>query len=319
MDCKRITSPIERLDEADTTFAVTIGQEQEALDRSLALVGLVHPPFVRQKADNSFQVVSGFARVARCREQGWSQISVNLLPESADMAACACIAVADNSGQRPLNPMEQARAVALLERFCAPENLEAFLPLVFGSPAPLPFAKKIAALVKLPQSLHLPIALGRISLPVAQRLCQMPQNEAQALGGLLAGLPLSVSKHKEIVDNIEQIAAREEKSLLAVFDEPDFAAILLEDNSDANVKASLVRQWLKIRRYPNLEKAMQEFDSHLAGLGLPPSISWQPPPFLEGSTHRLVLRFENRAEIENLRDILGQILSHPALGRLLDE
>ncbi|MDI6796464.1 MAG: ParB N-terminal domain-containing protein [Desulfatibacillaceae bacterium] len=319
MDCKRITSPVERIDEADTTFAVSIGRDREALGRSIALVGLMHPPFVRQKPDGRLQVVSGFARAAICKEQGWSQIPVNLLPENGDMEACACIAVADNSGQRPLNTMEQARAVALLERFCAPEKLEAFLPLVFGRPSPISFAKKIAALVQLPPSLHLPLALGKISLPVAQRLCQVQRDEARAIGSLLADLPLSVSKQKEIFDHIEQIAAREETTAADVLDEPDFRQILQGSQSDANVTANLVRAWLKMRRFPNLEKAMQDFDKALAGLGLPPSISWQAPPFLEGTVHRLALRFENRADIENLRDILDQIISNPALCRLLDE
>jgi ParB family chromosome partitioning protein len=279
----------------------------------------MHPPFVRQKPDGRLQVVSGFARAAICKELDHREITVNLLPESVGMEACACLAVADNSGQRPLNTMEQARAVALLERLIAPEKLEAFLPLVFGRPSPISFAKKIAALVQLPPSLHLPLALGKISLPVAQRLCKMPQTEALALGGLIAGLPLSVSKQKEIFDHIEQIAAREETNAADVLDEPDFRQILQGSQSDANVTANLVRAWLKMRRFPNLEKAMQDFDSALADLSLPPSISWQAPPFLEGTVHRLALRFENRADIENLRDILGQILSNPALCRLLDE
>jgi hypothetical protein len=307
------------LDWADTTFEITIGRDREALGRSIAIAGLVHPPFVRQKSDGSLQMVSGFARAAVCKEQGCSTIPVHILPGSMDMAACACLAVAENSGQRALNTMEQARAVALFERFIAPEELESFLPLVFGRPVPAGFAKKIAALVNLPQSLHLPLALGRISLPVAQRLCRMPQKQAQAIGGLLAALPLSVSKQKEIVDHLEETAAGEDKSVDEILEEPGLKEILQGSRDDANVTARLVRQWLKMRRYPRLESAMKAFDQRLSGLGLPPSVSWQPPPFLESSTHRLLLRFESREGLESLRDIISQILAHPALGELLDE
>jgi hypothetical protein len=51
---------------------------------------------------------------------------------------------------------------------------------------------------------------------------------------------------------------------------------------------------------------------------LPPRISLSAPPFFEGRDWRLAVTFRDREELEGARKILGELIDHPLLDRLLN-
>src|SRR5215831_4209681 len=134
----------------DDTFIVTYRPEMQALQRSIAQVGVLTPLHLRRPVDQAaLQVVCGSKRLLACQQAGHTSVpalvySAAELPEQQAFL----LALHDNLGCRPLNVVEKARALwrlrqdfhvqpaTLIQEFCPlldlpprPETLQAYCAL----------------------------------------------------------------------------------------------------------------------------------------------------------------------------------------------
>ena len=96
-------------------FRITTRRDTDDLNASIHRFGLQTAPLVAP-AEAGFIIVSGFRRVSACAGLGWDSIPVRVPRPYAGTYECALQAVAENSLQRPLNPIETSRALHLLEQ-----------------------------------------------------------------------------------------------------------------------------------------------------------------------------------------------------------
>ncbi|MDP3285766.1 MAG: ParB N-terminal domain-containing protein, partial [Desulfobacterales bacterium] len=110
------------VDIGDDAFRITTEENIERLSCSIRNEGLINPPVVIRKK-SGYAVISGFRRIRSAVNLGWTNISARVIEADTDMFACARLAIAENSLQRPLNLIELSRCYKILSGFCNEKNL----------------------------------------------------------------------------------------------------------------------------------------------------------------------------------------------------
>src|SRR5919198_5974028 len=104
----------------DHTFIVTYRPEMQALQRSVARVGVLTPLHLRQPSDQApLQVVCGSKRLLACQQTGHTGVPALVynaieLPEQQAFL----LALYDNLGCRTFNAVEKGRILLCLQQHC---------------------------------------------------------------------------------------------------------------------------------------------------------------------------------------------------------
>ncbi len=305
------------IDTGDNRFRITTDTDTTRLAASLQTTGLINPP-VLLETDSGFRIVCGFRRVAACRQLAWSKLHARILPDATDPLHCVRLAVTDNAFQRSLNPLETSRGLALLSEFYPdPASLaEAAAPL--GLPGNASLIRKLLPLCRFHPDLQDGILTEHIALPVALELDTFSPDEGLALAGLLRSLNLSLSKQREIVGLVKEIALREELPVHRVLDASPIRETMADPDPDRNRKAARIRSYLRRRRFPAITEKEERYASLVRQLKLEPGVHLTPPPHFEGPAYTLTLQFRNHAELAARRDALDRLLQATVLREILD-
>lgn len=309
------TLSVSSINPSDETYRITTAVEVEDLCRSIKWAGLINPPILVEK-DARRIIVCGFRRISACRKLGFKEIKTRVLNPGTEPAQCARIAVADNIFQRQLNLIEQSRALHLLASSMEGSTLQK-TALNSGLPWQPKLVQKIKQLYFLPQSIQAFMISGAIGLKMALELGSVSTEAGIQLAEMFNDLKLNLNKQHEIYTFVTEIARREDLSIEAVLEDDFFKDTIENENLDRPRKGSLIRNYLKKRRFPNLAKAENEFQQQVKKLKLGSRVKLIPPSDFEGSTYALNLKFQDLTELEDRRNKLNHILKNPDLKAIL--
>jgi len=304
------------VDLADGAFRLSETPPAEALVSSVRLLGLLSPPLLREREDSRFQILDGFKRVEACRLADMESIPALILDKDASPDFCAMAAVAANASSRPLTLLETSRAIRLLAPDKPWEERREVIRRVLGLEGGEGYVQDIESLSRLPETVQKAVEADAVALPVALRLRDMEDKDAEAVARLFLRLPQSLSRQRQVVDLVAQIGQREGLSPAQVLEDPDIRRAM-EEEGDRNAAGAKVRSILYRRRYPVMAEETEKRKQTLSELCLPPRITWHPPPHFEGLTHSLRMDFDSADELSNHLDRLRRLLDHPALKKLL--
>lgn len=293
------------IDLRDETYRISFGRPLETLRKSIRAVGLLNPPVVRElDRTGRYQVVLGFRRVEACRALKHKEILCRVLTSRVSEREMLRMSVHDAVVSQDLNPIEIAKALERLSTFFAQRELiETYLPL-FGLGASGEVYRRYVQLLRLSKSLQLAVADGELAVSVAGAFLHIVPGERGALFELFRQLRLGVNLQKEFFSLCFDISRRDTVSIIQLVKQQDIHEIVKRAGLSVGQKAALVRERLKRLRYPRLSEKEQQFRSVVKRLGLPPGVGLHAPPYFEGTTYRLELRFETHAE---LQDRLAQL------------
>lgn len=296
-----------------SSYSHSLSQEIAA---SIASVGIINQPFVIAKGHKT-SVVCGFKRLSACRDLELKEISVKQLDPKTPVEECAKIAIADNFFQRPLNLIEQSRSYALLES--ASKDKERFQALLSetGLSNNPSWIAKISPLCQLPPSIQAGIEKEVIPIVIAQMFLQMDVTTAVFLCGLFQDLTLGLNKQREIIQIASEIAKRDDLTLLELFHVEEIQNIIADDQLDKSKKTFLIRQWLKLKRYPHVSHQMDTFDAEIRKLKLGSQIRLTPPAYFEGKHYNLSLGFSTLDELTSFRNTIKRLEENDYLQSLL--
>ncbi len=308
--------PLNRVDQTNETFRITTRTDVDDLAASIASDGLITPPVLVEK-DRGLIIVSGFRRIAACRQLNCKQVPAAILTPDPGPDACLRMAIAANSLQRPLNLIEVSRSLQKLASCLAerPRLVEAARTL--GLPTNPSMIDKMIGLCQLPAPLQEGLLNGRLALPIAIELGTLDQGDAVAFSKIFNSLGLSLNKQREIISLVKEISKRDDIRVQDVLQDQRIRKILNADNPDHGWKTREIRSLLNRWRYPAIAKARQEFESHLKNLKLGPDIKMIPPKNFEATTYTLQLSFDSLERLKKLQAQLGRILHHPSLAQIL--
>jgi hypothetical protein len=300
----------------DTTFRLTTRCGLEDLTASIPLVGLMTPPLILP-GRKAHIIVSGFRRIAACRQLGWERIPARRLDTRCPPDACARLAVAENSLSRPLNLIEVSRALNLLARFAPQNRTTGADAAALGLPSHPGLAAQLTGLVRLPEEVQAGVVDGTIGLAMAVELGRLSPPAAAAFAHVFRALKAGLNKQREILSAVVEIAAREDRSAGDVLQEPFLREVLEDRDMDRSRKTAAVRDRLRRRRYPAITRAEDNFRRLRRRLELGDRIRLLPPRDFEAPAFTLALSFEGREDIARLIATLNDLLGDPGVEELL--
>jgi hypothetical protein len=271
------------IDCEDETFHITTKKTVGDLVRSIDAIGLIHPPLLLAKKNNQFQIVSGFRRIAACAALGLTDIDACFAEHSPLLNAK--LAITDNSFQRSLNWVELARAYHLLFHSVSREKDIIELLGVLGLPDNIGMAEKIRPLAQCAEAIQEGVISDLISLPVALELGGLESATGSLLARIFQTLGLGLNVQREILVLVKEIAARESKSIPDILNEKEIQEILEDKTFDRTRKRVLLRERLKLRRFPCIERASARFQEHLKQLKLPTKTRLVAPKYFESNEY----------------------------------
>jgi ParB family chromosome partitioning protein len=316
MNFREETIALARIDHGDDAFRITTRSRTDDLRPAIAVIGLLRPPIVIETSA-AYRIISGFRRIAACREIGWERVRARVLPASTDPLHCVQLAVAENALQRPLDLIEQSRGLNLLAAVMADPTRMADTAAVLGLPAHPSLIQKIMPLCRLPAPIQDSILDGTISLPMAEALQRHDLKTAVAVAGLFAELKLGLNRQREVLTLLEEIAEREDRRLLDVLTESS-GRLEIGAPEDGVRRSRRLIELLKRRRYPNIHSRADAFQRRLARLALDSGVRIKPPPHFESGVYTLAFTFTTVAELSKRLERLGELIDHPSFKRLLD-
>ena len=309
---------LDRIDREDQRYRISTATDPAALARAIDKVGLISPPILLARHGGGYLVVSGFRRLAALAQLGRDDLDARILSDRTPHLQCAMTAVADNSLQRRLNPMETARALALLASATEDNEALAEAASAMGVDAHPSRFRKFLALVRLPEPIQSALESEAVALEMALELGRLAPCESTVLADLFLRLRPSLGKQREILVLCREIAKREGTAIDALIAEEEIQAIVSDPSPDGNAKTAALRKTLKQRRFPNLVSAEIDFSARRKALRLPEGLDLTPPPSFEGRTYRIGLSFQSRDDLERHRDTLTRLLTEAPLKEILD-
>jgi ParB-like chromosome segregation protein Spo0J len=300
--------PFKVIDLTDITYCLTLRPADSpapALCRSVQRVGILHPPLLRERANNSYQVVAGRQRLLLARD-------------ALGQASCPCLvlAAASNEGQvleallaealatRTLTVVEQAlflqKATPLLGK---EETAQRFLPLLERSPHPLQ-VDRLLELLRLEEPLLDSLHAGELDETVARAMVALPLADRLLLHDVITALKLGVGKQRKLVTACQDLAARHRCTVSELFDMGEVQHILRHPDANLPQKGSNLMAWLARMLQPRLAENEQAHRRLVESLHLPPAVSLTHAPAFEKES--LTLAVTVRSENE-LQEAWGQL------------
>ena len=309
---------LSEIDSATDAFRISTHTDLTSLSLSIGRFGVINPPILLRDEHGTYQIVSGFARVAAAGLLDRETITARILPETVSRAECVQIAIVENTSLRSLNPLEQARCVALLSTIT--ENADHLVAAAreMGLHINKKMASVLARVIQMPSCLHRGLTGGSIALPVALLISQMEDTLCiEMLSAFLIDLNLSLNRQRELFDWIEALAHLENQSVSRVLSDPDLIPLLQDPDLDRKQKITAVRLYFRKRRYPNIVNAEQRYETCHRKLKLPHGVVLIPPPYFESDTYSLRIDFKTIAELKQIRSDLDTIIDSDTFSNLL--
>jgi ParB family chromosome partitioning protein len=318
MDFDYRSVSLSQIDSQDTTYCITDRQPSPDLVRSIGEIGLLRPPLLKAD-DDRYVIVSGFARIAACRQLGRSRITAGLLDASIPAGQCAVVAVADKTAQKALNLVEQANAVCLLATVYKKKREFHIAARRAGLDINGRLEAKLKRVAKLPPLLQSGLIKNVIALPVALTIAQMPdKNGAESVTQLLYEINYSLNQQREILESVVAVSRRDGISIPRLLNGSPIGDIRRNEQLDHRHKARLIRQNLKAMRYPTVSSVEKQFQRLVKSLKLPSKAQLIAPPNFESRSFALRFEFDNQNDLEAIPKVLNRLISAPQIKDLWD-
>ena len=308
-----VSVSLDQIETADHTFKITTDADTTDLTRSISAIGILHPPVLVLSGERRYRVVCGFRRIAAFAQLNVVQIPSRLLPADAAMRMCVQIAISDNTFQRELNVIEQARAYALIQS-CSqnPSELMAVAQSA-GLADSMAVINRLLPVARMPAVLQNAILAGSIALPIAAQIICLDADDAAAMCRFFLKITTGLNKQRELFDLISDIAARDEIAIADLLDQQEITSIVTDEACPAPQRVNKLRNVLKNRLYPTLCSATSDFKQKVKSLKLHPCIQLQAPPFFEGKSYRITLSVDSKKQLRAIQTELDKLIQHPSL------
>jgi hypothetical protein len=217
-----------------------------------------------------------------------------------------------------LNLVEQGRCLQLLAETVGELSSATQIVKTLGLSLNKELSAKLRTVLASPDLIQSGLVMGKLSLSIVLELSDFPKEDAESLASLFIDLPMGLNKQREVLLNLKEIAAREDKSVTDLLEENALKVLLEDDRMDGNQKSRAIRRYCKKRRYPRMVQVEEKFYDSVRKLGLGSTIQVSPPPGFEGPTCTMTIRFASLADLKAAQRKLAETIVHPAVSNLFD-
>ena len=312
--------PLDTIDSEDHSCRISSLADPawiDALAESIDRLGLLQAPLILEKEPHR-RIVSGFRRIAACRRSGHEGVLCRMLGPETPNRTVVQLAVAENAWQRPLNLMEKARSFALLGESYPESKRLADIVTPLGLVENPTMIDKLIRLTRLPALVQQAVETGSLGLAMALTLGTLETEEGRQILELFQTFHFGLNRQRELLELIREIAKRESIPVGQVLASDEIIAILNRTDQDQPTRGSALRRYLKKRRYPALTETETEFARVERKLGLGPRARMVPPPYFEGKTYQVTMKFDTLKELKAHNQMLEGMVGHPELKAFFD-
>ncbi|MFH0965206.1 MAG: ParB/RepB/Spo0J family partition protein [Planctomycetota bacterium] len=275
----------------------------EGVAQSLRTFGQLSP-VVLEELGKRRRIVDGFARVAGAKALGWKVVWARIVPEGRLSGKELFLrALALNGRERFASAVNRAAALERARRlaFSSEEIALKVAPRVGVAPAPrrIEEMRRLALLAPEIQE-----AYERGALTEEQLKALSAIHDEELRGGVcrlvFMDSRLSVNETREVMELLEQVAAREDLSMPQVLRE--VLSGIGEEEPGRRARAAVLA--LRRRRHPLWTQRKEAFRAEAKTLRAANGVDVQDPGTFEGNVLRITLSFE---DCERLRAQLAAI------------
>ncbi len=275
------------------------------LQESLALNGVLHPPFVIADVAETFAVVSGARRIEFVRKShGPAHIDCLVVAKETPHRAVLNLVLADQSCVSPLSLAEKARFIEIAGQFLKMDDIATLyrtrLQLKNGRSAPADLLKILQQDVEIIREIH----AGRLQERMVTELLSLPEeSDRLTLVQLFKDLGMGDGKQKKFFTLIRDIAFRKGSSITSLLQKEDIRAIL--DHAELNIPQQIHHLGNLLQQEINPSSSLAEgvFTKQVKTLQLPKNYAVSHSPSFERDEVTLAITFKNFAECQHY---LGQ-------------
>ena len=309
---------LSKIDWNDTSCLISYGSVPDKLLLSIQTVGLIEPPLVQSKQNGLFRIVCGGRRLAACKKIGLSSVTCRVLPTSIGHQRCLRLAIYDNIAQRSLNPVEKSLALAKMAAYIKEaELIDEFMPLLDLEPSSTLFSRYLG-LVDLGEVILDSLAAGILNERIAFALARQEEVDRLAYLRFFQELPFSVSVQEEIIETVEEIARKENRTPAQVLSNTKLRAAKQSGKRPPRQRAQEVRKHLQAKRNPRLTARKERCAREEKALALPSGVRLLPPPYFEGPKWILECTFELAEELANQLRRVAQMTDLPEFQQIME-
>jgi hypothetical protein len=316
-----IYSPVrlDQIDMEDRSFEVRSYASHEHLYASIEHVGLLSPPWLLKVDNDGFIIVDGFKRLRRLNEEPGAKAVCLVFPENFSRSRLLLWRIEGKLFGQPLNAAEKAQVLAMASRSYSFDAIaERILPLLRIPPRP-DYAERWIALASSGDDVLEAAASDIISDRVALEISGWERDARDKMVVLFKALRCSVSIQTEIVERLEAITRRRNKTRIEILLAPGLQGIFNDSSANRREKTQMIRDQLRAWAFPRLTARELRFSEAVGKASLPESMHIVHPPAFEGESWQLQLTFSTprdlTALLERARELAGssvlsEITSH---------
>lgn len=309
------------IDLEDKRFIVTYQPQLEALEQSVARMGVLTPIHLRRTAAGGpLQPICGFKRLLACRNTAQSHVPALIYDANTlSNERAFLIALHDNLGCRDFNAVEKGRILQRLRddyHYDSDVLTQQICPLL-ELPPRLSSVEMYCTLATLDEPLQQATAEERLPLETALWIGRQASADRHVLLDLFTGLRLGRNRAREFASLIEDLCRRDGCSVHECLHRHDIDTILADAQFSDPQKIERIRQALQQSRQPLLSAHQQHFRAALGKLQLTKQINLQPPPNFEGDSYRVTFDFNSRQQLQQVAQSLSATAADDNLDDLL--
>ena len=236
------------------------------LAKSIAYLGLMRPPIVRQ-VDGCYELVCGARRINAFRKLDHSStINCAILDNDASREDLLLLIAKDQMLGGPLSPIEAARFIALFNQWCDQPDSELLRQTTSTSSTTQ--RKRLVNLLQLEESIRTSIHRGMISTKTGLSMVLQTQDERSFVHDLFIRLSLNSNRQRRFLE-LAQIITATEGSTIRQFISDHFADLCFGEIDNIPQQTQRLMKQMYERSHPSISQAREEFLNRVAEMNLP--------------------------------------------------
>ncbi len=282
----------------------------DGLKNSILQTGVIHPPFLLQHSDTSFEVVSGHKRILIARQHFDSdKIGCLILPEDFPDLSILDLLLADQKYTAPLSLIEKARFIQIALGCISREEI------IKEFSARLELKKQKSAIDKMLEVLNLQgdiikeIHSGRLQEKMVMELQRLKHpDDRLAVVSLFKELSLGTGKQKKLFTLIRDLAYRNHTSISDLISNSKIQHILNHEEMNPPQKTQHLGKFLQKQLTPTSLEAESSFSDFSKKLQLPEILTLSHSQAFETDEVTLSIKCKNLQECQKMLPEIKAVL-----------
>jgi len=220
--------------------------------------------------------------------------------------------------KRPLTQSELICSITLFSRYLSADEISDISSTVFNQTLKPVYIQKLIQIGELPSPADKLIQSGHLSFKAAEKLLNFNLVDIKLFLKIFKAIKVSKNKQLEIIQFLNEIAARDKTSINAIFDHLKLNSILSDSKMESNSKTNQIRICLFQTRFPVLSQTRKEIRKKISRLELNEGIQFVIPENFENQNYNITFSAKSLSEFKSKVISLTDCLEQPIIREVFD-